>query len=374
MNGILLNIQSNFFIALGNLFGLKDSTLGGVVILITILLIITAGILIAIFAVKYKKEKAKNQAILQSQKLNTQENKKEKVQILPVDRETAKQENKVEKEQKVEQKLEQKKEPILNEEQENAEIKVAESPKKEAKTKNGRWVIEKKGEGEYISTLLASNGELMLTSETYASEEGARNGVATIINAVDSGKFIVYKDKNNNYYCKLKTASNRLLCVSEIYDNEGRCLMAIESIKRFAKESPIQEQVNAGVKYVDYTPAPLNLADIKKGTEGKWKIEKEGDKYWAKLYASNGQVMLATEQVVNVKNARNAIDAVKKNALEGNFIIDHDKSGRFYYKLRNSQRSVICIGEAYDKLESCIKAIESVRRFANTAIILEEQA
>ena len=184
MNGILLNIQSNFFIALGNLFGLKDSTLGGVVILITILLIITAGILIAIFAVKYKKEKAKNQAILQSQKLNTQENKKEKVQILPVDRETAKQvkqENKVEKEQKVEQK----KESILNEEKEKPEIKGAESPKKEAKTKNGRWVIEKKGEGEYISTLLASNGELMLTSETYASEEGARNGVATIINAVD---------------------------------------------------------------------------------------------------------------------------------------------------------------------------------------------
>ena len=262
------------------------------------------------------------------------------------------------------------KQPII--EQEKTENKIEESSKKEPKTKSGRWVIEKKGEGEYISTLLASNGELMLTSETYASEEGARNGVSTIINAVDSGKFIVYQDKNKNYYCKLKTASNRLLCVSEIYDNEGRCLMAIESIKRFAKESPIQEQVNIGVKYVDYTPVPLNLADVKKGTEGKWKIEKEGNKYWAKLYASNGQVMLATEQVVNVKNARNAIDSVKKNALEGNFIIDHDKSGRFYYKLRNSQRSVICVGEAYDKLESCLKAIESVRRFATTAVIVEE--
>ena len=378
MNGFfminLLNSQPDFFTALGSVFGLEDSKIGGIIILITILLIVTAAILIAVFAVKYKQEKAKNQALLLMKNSDAKDDKQDKVQVLPVDREVkVVEEKKVEKTDKVEkesiEKVEEK-QPII--EQEKTENKIEESSKKEPKTKSGRWVIEKKGEGEYISTLLASNGELMLTSETYASEEGARNGVSTIINAVDSGKFIVYQDKNKNYYCKLKTASNRLLCVSEIYDNEGRCLMAIESIKRFAKESPIQEQVNIGVKYVDYTPVPLNLADVKKGTEGKWKIEKEGNKYWAKLYASNGQVMLATEQVVNVKNARNAIDSVKKNALEGNFIIDHDKSGRFYYKLRNSQRSVICVGEAYDKLESCLKAIESVRRFATTAVIVEE--
>ena len=42
---------------------------------------------------------------------------------------------------------------------------------------------------------VASNGEVMLNSEVYASAEGARNGVATIINGVNNGKFVVYNVK-----------------------------------------------------------------------------------------------------------------------------------------------------------------------------------
>ena len=95
-------------------------------------------------------------------------------------------------------------------------------------------------------------------------------------------------------------------------------------------------------------------------------------KYNAKLYASNGQLMLATEEVSLEKSAKNAIESVKKYAEQGNFIIDRDKFGRFYYKLRNAQKSVICIGEAYDTLDSCVSAIESVRRFSLTAIFSAE--
>ena len=79
-----------------------------------------------------------------------------------------------------------------------------------------------------------------------------------------------------------------------------------------------------------------------------------------------------TEEVALEKSAKNAIESVKKNAEQGNFIIDHDKFGRFYYKLRNAQKSVICIGEAYETLDSCTSAIESVRRFALTAIFVED--
>ena len=247
--------------------------------------------------------------------------------------------------------------------------KVAE-PVKEPKKLNGKWTVEFKGDGEYISKLAASNGEVMLSSEIYTTEEGARNGIATIVKGVDSGKFVIYQDKSKNYYYKLKTAGNRLLCVGEIYKSKERCLKAVETVKRIAKNSPISEELNSSDTYAVYTPQPLDVSDVKKGLRGKWKIEttEEGN-FTAKLYASNGQLMLATEEVALEKSAKNAITAVKKNAAEGNFIIDHDKFGRFYYKLRNVQKSVICIGEAYDTLESCVSAIESVRRFAATAII-----
>ena len=74
--------------------------------------------------------------------------------------------------------------------------------------------------------------------------------------------------------------------------------------------------------------------------------------------------MLATEEVSKKANAVSSIESVKKNAEAGNFVIDKDKFGRFYYKLRNAQKSVICMGEAYDSLDNCVSAIESVRKFA----------
>ncbi len=240
---------------------------------------------------------------------------------------------------------------------------------KQAKKLNGKWVVEHKGENEYLSKLLASNGEVMLTSEIYTTVEGAKGGILTIIRGVESGKFVIYQDKNNNHYYKLKTSSNRLLCVGEIYKVKEQCLKAVESVKRIAASSTILNEVFEGARYIDYTPAPL-VNEVKKGARGKWKIEKtDGGAYSAKLYANNGQLMLATEEVSQKKGAENALVSVKKYAEQGNFIIDKDKFGRFYYKLRNLQKSVICIGEAYDTLESCVSAIESVRKFALSATV-----
>ncbi len=251
--------------------------------------------------------------------------------------------------------------------------KVVQAPAKTPKKLSGKWFVEKKGNGEYISKLLASNGEEMLASEIYSTEEGARNGIATIIKGVDSGKFVVYQDKNKNYYYKLKTANNKLLCAGHIYKSKEQCEKAVESVKRLAKDSPISIELVKGVEYINYIPQPVNT-EAKKGARGKWRIEvNEDGAYSAKLYASNGQLMLATEQVSQKKSAENAIVSVKKNSLDGNFIIDRDKFGRYYYKLRNAQKSVICIGEAYDTLDSCTNAIESVRRFAQTATFTGEE-
>ena len=241
---------------------------------------------------------------------------------------------------------------------------------KPTKKLNGKWTVEIKRAGEYVSKLTASNGEVMLYSETYTTEDGARNGIATIIKGIESGKVVFYQDKNSNYYFKIKTSTNRLICVGEIYKSKDQCVKAAETVKRIAAGSTISSELVEGARYIEYTPAEI---DTKKTLRGKWKIETVDDgKFSARLYASNGQLMLATEEVANRKTAENAIESVKKNALEGNFIIDRDKFGRFYYKLRNVQRSVICIGEAYESLDSCVSAIESVRRFATTSQLVTD--
>ncbi len=272
--------------------------------------------------------------------------------------EVTEQETKVE--EKPEEKAEEGKEEVVA-----TAVQEKTKEKKQVKKFYGKWIIEHKSDDEFMAKLSASNGEVMLSSEIYKSEEGAINGIATIIRGVENGNFIIYQDKNKNFYYKLKTANNRLLCVGEIYKAKDQCLKAVESVKRIAKLCEINEDVVSGAEYVQYTPQALNKEAISKGAKGKWKVETTEDKkYSARLYANNGQLMLATEEVQVKKNAENAVESVKKNAEEGNFVIDRDKFGRYYYKLRNAQKSVICIGEAYESLDSCKSAIESVRKFA----------
>ena len=327
-----------------------------------------------------KQEPVKEQVITASEKI--EEVKEEEIpeieskeEVKPVEEVKEQTPVEVKAEEPITEKVEKKEKPAAK--KPAAKVKKEEPKKEEVKPVKkqlfGKWIVELKREGEYMAALLASNGELMLSSEIYTTEDGARSGIATIIKGVDSGKFVIYQDKNKNYYYKLKTSNNRLLCVGEIYKSKDQCLKAVETVKRIAAGSPINAELVLSEKYIEYVPA--EIPEEKKGVKGKWRIEQnENGTYSARLYANNGQLMLTTEEVSLRKSAENAVLSVKKNALEGNFIIDHDKFGRFYYKLRNSQKSVICIGEAYDTLESCNSAIESVRRFATQADVPEKNA
>lgn len=236
----------------------------------------------------------------------------------------------------------------------------------------GKWIVEQKSDDEFISLLSASNGEVMLTSETYVSEDGARKGIETIIKAVESGEFVTHKTKNGTFYFKLKSSGNRLLCAGEIYKERTSCENAVESVKRIAADSPVVEEVSQGERYYAYKPVKLTDKAISDAPTGKWKIETNEDgKFYATLYASNGQVMLSTEEVSSKSTALSGIENVKKNALAGNFVIDKDKFGKYYYKLRNAQKSIICIGESYKTADSCISALESVRKLAAKSPLAE---
>ena len=230
----------------------------------------------------------------------------------------------------------------------------------------GSWTVEYKRLGEYVAVLCAKNGEVMLSSETYSSEEGARAGINTIVkNITGNGTFVIYRDKNDNYYFKLKTTGNKLLCVGETYRSKDQCAKAVESVRRLAPSAPVAGGLSESDEYIEYSPAQVVIP--KDAAPGRWQLDGADGAYRVKLFAANGQLMLATEEVSSQRTALAAMDAVKKNAADGNFVIDRDKFGRYYYKLRNSRKSVICIGETYDSLASCVKAIETVRRYCCTA-------
>ena len=249
---------------------------------------------------------------------------------------------------------------------------VAEKPAADKKTL-GKWVIKEKGEGEFVAYLYANNKEIMLTSETYSSPDGAKKGIATIRkNAAIDENFTYYRDKNKNYFFKLKTSKNRLLCAGETYANKSACLKSIESVKNFV-DSPLAEKIEKDVTIINYTPGQDEAYTPRKNS-GKWVIsELDDETFIAQLFASNGELLLSSESYASYSSAKDAVENITQNGLNGNFIIDSDKKGRFFFKIRNAQKLTLCVGETYSQLTACQSAIESVFGFLKTAKLAEEK-
>lgn len=249
---------------------------------------------------------------------------------------------------------------------------IAEKPAADKKAL-GKWVIKEKGEGEFVAYLYANNKEIMLTSETYSSPDGAKKGIATIRkNAAIDENFTYYRDKNKNYFFKLKTSKNRLLCAGETYANKSACLKSIESVKNFV-DSPLAEKIEKDVTIINYTPGQDEAYTPRKNS-GKWVIsELDDETFIAQLFASNGELLLSSESYASYSSAKDAVENITQNGLNGNFIIDSDKKGRFFFKIRNAQKLTLCVGETYSQLVACQSAIESVFGFLKTAKLAEEK-
>ena len=108
---------------------------------------------------------------------------------------------------------------------------------------NGKWIISSRQEAEnqtvYWFELFANNGEKLLSSEDYTSYIGAVNGIQTHKNNIEKSNFRISLTKRGDYIYKLLNGNGQLLCLGEHYKTKRRCQNAVESVKRFAKNSPV---------------------------------------------------------------------------------------------------------------------------------------
>ena len=247
------------------------------------------------------------------------------------------------------------------------EKKTAEQPVAEKKKAIGKWIIKHKGQAEYAAFLLASNGEILLTSEVYSSVDGAVQGIETIKKNVSLGNFELVQDKAKRYFYKLKSSANKLLCVGEVYSTKQSCIKSVESVKRFAETAVLSEKIEEDLTITEYMPNK-NI-DESSQLKGKWKIIEDDDTgyFCAQLFASNGELLLSSEYVSTEKAAKTSLQNIRKNVLAGNFIIDRDKNKNYVFKLRNDKKSVLCMGASYKTLGTCQKAADSTYRFCVTA-------
>jgi len=121
----------------------------------------------------------------------------------------------------------------------------------------GKFVIRKTNTGIKFD-LKAGNGEVIATSEVYASEAACKNGVESVkknapVAAVENQtvegyaaekhpKFEVYQDKAGEYRFCLKATNGQIIAVSEGYKALAGCMNGIESVKKNAVDAAVVEE------------------------------------------------------------------------------------------------------------------------------------
>ncbi len=94
-----------------------------------------------------------------------------------------------------------------------------------------RFVVSESTSGSYYFLLYAANGEVVLQSEQYVTEAGAFNGTFSVkANGLDKANYVVNQSRDGGYYFNLVASNGQIIATSEVYDQKWNAERAIDSI------------------------------------------------------------------------------------------------------------------------------------------------
>lgn len=102
--------------------------------------------------------------------------------------------------------------------------------------------INKAKNDKFYFNLLAANGELILTSQMYASKATAKKGIASVrTNAEDAEQFEARENKKGEDYFVLKAKNHQIIGTSEGYAGKTGMKNGIKSVSKNAPKAEIED-------------------------------------------------------------------------------------------------------------------------------------
>ncbi|MDY7545822.1 YegP family protein [Glaciimonas sp. CA11.2] len=104
------------------------------------------------------------------------------------------------------------------------------------------YTLKRDSDGQFYFVLYAANGEVVLTSETYAAKASAENGIASVqTNSSHDDRYSRNQAANGKFYFNLKAANHQVIGHSLMYSTTVARDVAIATVK---KNGPTQSVVN----------------------------------------------------------------------------------------------------------------------------------
>ena len=107
------------------------------------------------------------------------------------------------------------------------------------------------------------------------------------------------------------------------------------------------------------------------------------------LKAGNGEIIATSQVYKSLDSCKNGIESVKKNVPDlhvedqtvenfetlanPKFEVYADKAGEFRFRLKARNGEIIATGEGYKAKKSCLNGIDSIKRNAPEAEVVEEK-
>ncbi|WP_442795414.1 YegP family protein [Pelobium manganitolerans] len=105
----------------------------------------------------------------------------------------------------------------------------------------GKYQIRRTGNGQFRWTLKASNGETLLTSESYVSKQGCVDGIASSKVCVADKNFDKKTSISGQPYFNQLANNYQVLGTSEMYSSTSARDNGIDSVKRNAPTATIED-------------------------------------------------------------------------------------------------------------------------------------
>lgn len=102
-------------------------------------------------------------------------------------------------------------------------------------------------DGDYRFHLKAENNRIVMASEGYTSEAGARNGIESVKkNAPDLGRYDLIESKEDGkWYFNLRAMNGEIIGTSEIYETFENVKRGALLIADQAHKAPVKELIPA---------------------------------------------------------------------------------------------------------------------------------
>ena len=118
----------------------------------------------------------------------------------------------------------------------------------------GAFKVKETAKG-FVFHLVAGNGETIGTSEVYTAKSGCLNGVESVRKnapvakvedqtageSVTNPKFEIYQDKRDEFRFRLKATNGEIILASEGYASKDGCKKGIESVCKNAADAKVTE-------------------------------------------------------------------------------------------------------------------------------------